>query len=326
VVVRAATAAATEVATASRPNDVRPDGRPDHGAASARTEELYRDHGRLVGGLCRALLRDRAEAEDATQQVFLAAHRSLLNGTSPREPAAWLATIARNECWGRIRTRMREPLPTAEIEGERSVSDPLAEAIRNTDLAAMWSAIAALPRQQRDALLLREFGPELLQFRHGVDENTEMLIAVTHHDLGALPQVDVTGATNRYREPVWESQRLDLTPPEELSVELEHLRPILVRQRSFRHAHRDMAQPGQHRPHPSRSAIQQPILAALAPVPAKTIALQGGRGPWACLGRCGSPWGPALPRCRAQIAGSALSVDCWLPRPSVRLWREHGQA
>jgi len=156
--VRAAPAAATEAATASSPNHVRPDGRPDHGAASARTEELYRDHGRLVGGLCRALLRDRAEAEDATQQVFLAAHRALLNGTSPREPAAWLATIARNECWGRIRTRMREPLPTADVDGEPSTFDPLAAAIRNADLAAMWSAIAELPRQQRDALLLREFG------------------------------------------------------------------------------------------------------------------------------------------------------------------------
>jgi RNA polymerase sigma-70 factor (ECF subfamily) len=154
----AAAAAATEAATASSPNHVRLDGRPDPGAASARTEELYRDHGRLVGGLCRALLRDRAEAEDAMQQVFLAAHRALLNGTSPREPAAWLATIARNECWGRIRARMREPLPTADVDGEPSPSDPLAAAIRNADLAAMWSAIAQLPRQQRDALLLREFG------------------------------------------------------------------------------------------------------------------------------------------------------------------------
>jgi RNA polymerase sigma factor (sigma-70 family) len=123
-----------------------------------RTDQLYRDHGRLVLGLCRALLRDRAEAEDATQQVFLAAHRALLNGTSPREPAAWLAAIARNECWARGRARMREPLPTAEIDGARSLSDPLTEAIRNADLAAIWAAIAALPRQQRDALLLREFG------------------------------------------------------------------------------------------------------------------------------------------------------------------------
>ncbi len=122
------------------------------------TDQLYRDHGRLVGGLCRALLRDRAEAEDATQQVFLAAHRALLHGTSPREPAAWLAAIARNECWARIRLRMREPLPRDDVDDVRSVSDPLAEAIRNADLAAMWVAIAELPRLQRDALLLREFG------------------------------------------------------------------------------------------------------------------------------------------------------------------------
>lgn len=142
--------------SAPEPHDVR--GRPDLGAAAARTEELYAHHGRLVLGLCRALLRDAAEGEDAAQQTFLSAHRSLVNGAAPLEPAAWLATIARNECWARIRSGMRRPLPTADVEGELSTSDPLAEAIRRADLAAMWAAIAELPRPQRDALLLREFG------------------------------------------------------------------------------------------------------------------------------------------------------------------------
>jgi RNA polymerase sigma factor (sigma-70 family) len=104
------------------------------------------------------LLRDRAEAEDATQQTFLSAHRALLNGTEPREPAAWLATIARNECWSRISARMREPLAMEQLETASTTNDPLDEAIRRADLAALWSAIEALPRQQRDALLLREFG------------------------------------------------------------------------------------------------------------------------------------------------------------------------
>ena len=123
-----------------------------------RTEELYRDHGRLVAGLCRALLREPAEAEDAAQQVFLSVHRALKQGTAPREPAAWLATIARNECWARIRNRMREPLPTEGVGEVTSLSDPVAEAIRNADMNALWIAIAALPAQQREALLLREFG------------------------------------------------------------------------------------------------------------------------------------------------------------------------
>jgi RNA polymerase sigma-70 factor (ECF subfamily) len=133
-------------------------GRPGDGAAAARTEELYGRYVRTVSGLCGALLRDRAEAEDATQQTFLSAHRALLNGTDPREPAAWLATIARNECWARIRGRMRRPLPSSELETASDRHDPLAEAIRRADLAALWRAIEGLPRPQRDALLLREFG------------------------------------------------------------------------------------------------------------------------------------------------------------------------
>jgi RNA polymerase sigma factor (sigma-70 family) len=146
------------VATTSAPHEpLDLHGRPD-GAAAARTEELYGRYLRTVSGLCRALLRDRAEAEDATQQTFLSAHRALLNGTDPREPAAWLATIARNECWTRIRARMREPLPVSELETASIEPDPYAEAVRRADLAALWSAIEELPHPQRDALLLREFG------------------------------------------------------------------------------------------------------------------------------------------------------------------------
>ena len=119
--------------------------------------QLYARHSRMVFGVCRALLRDPVEAEDAAQQVFLSAHRSLLNGAEPREPAAWLATIARNECWARVRSRMREPLPTDAADAAGGV-DPVYEAIRRADLAALRRAIRTLPRQQRDALLLREFG------------------------------------------------------------------------------------------------------------------------------------------------------------------------
>jgi RNA polymerase sigma-70 factor (ECF subfamily) len=147
------------VATTSAPHEpLEPRSRSGDGAAAARTAQLYALYGRTVSGLCGALLRSRPEAEDATQQTFLSAHRALLAGTEPREPAAWLATIARNECWGRIRTRMRQPLTTAEIESASPADDPLTEAIRRADLAALWNAIEALPLQQRDAILLREFG------------------------------------------------------------------------------------------------------------------------------------------------------------------------
>ncbi len=153
------TTAATEAATTSAPEPYLSPGRPDRaGAARAWSEELFARHGRMVAGLCRLLVRDAAEAEDAAQQTFLSAHRALLNGSVPREPAPWLATIARNECRARARARMREPLLLGDTEPAATASDALSEAIRRADLAALWRAIDTLPLPQRDALLLREFG------------------------------------------------------------------------------------------------------------------------------------------------------------------------
>jgi RNA polymerase sigma-70 factor (ECF subfamily) len=109
-----------------------------------------------VLGLCRLLLRDPVEADDAAQQVFVSAQRALLAGAVPHEPPAWLAAIARNECRARIRARMREPIALPEVPAD--IPDPLAAAIRTADLDALWAALSALPRRQRNAFLLREVG------------------------------------------------------------------------------------------------------------------------------------------------------------------------
>ncbi len=148
---------AAEVATTSAVSVLGSAGRPGHGAAGERLSELFARHGAAVLGLCRVLLRHREEAEDAVQQTFLSAYRSLLNGVEPRHPAAWLATIARNECRGRVERRMREPLAVPDAEPASPLPDPVTAAAAKADLAALWRAIGGLPRRQRQALLLREF-------------------------------------------------------------------------------------------------------------------------------------------------------------------------
>jgi RNA polymerase sigma-70 factor (ECF subfamily) len=110
-----------------------------------------------VERICRALLRDRPESEDAAQQTFLSALRALGNGAEPREAEAWLGSIARNECLRRIRDRMREPLPTLEHELEDGRADIHRQAVSNLNAARLWQEIQALPDQQRDAIVLREF-------------------------------------------------------------------------------------------------------------------------------------------------------------------------
>jgi RNA polymerase sigma factor (sigma-70 family) len=128
----------------------------DAEAAGAYVGELFAEHGRMVLGLARLLLRDPVEAEDAAQQVFLSAHQAVLRGSLPRDRAPWLAAITRNECRARVRARMREPLALPELPSD--LPDPLAAAIRSADLQGVWAALATLPRRQRRALVLREVG------------------------------------------------------------------------------------------------------------------------------------------------------------------------
>lgn len=129
--------------------------RPSPGAAGARLGELYAAHARMVYGVSRMLLRDPDDAEDVTQQVFLAAYRSLLTGTEVRDPAAWLGTIARNACRRRAVARRREPLATGE---EPTLVSPAADeaAIGREDTAALYAQLAGLPVKQREAVVLRD--------------------------------------------------------------------------------------------------------------------------------------------------------------------------
>jgi RNA polymerase sigma-70 factor, ECF subfamily len=122
--------------------------------ARTRLEHLYGKHGQRVYAICIAVLRDRHEAEDAAQQVFVSAFRALLRGAEPRDCGAWLATIARHESWARAR---RQPIVPLQPElPDTAQEDPSTLALQRAELERVWRAIGDLPASQRDALLLRE--------------------------------------------------------------------------------------------------------------------------------------------------------------------------
>jgi len=123
-------------------------------AAGDRIAQYFEDHARMVYGVCRLILRDPTDAEDAAQQTFLSAYRGLLAGQEPREASAWLGTIARNECRARLRSRSTEPLT---LVTEPSADETQREVGRRAEAEALCAALAELPPQQRDAIVLREF-------------------------------------------------------------------------------------------------------------------------------------------------------------------------
>jgi RNA polymerase sigma factor (sigma-70 family) len=128
--------------------------RPGLDPADVGVGTLFDEHAPMVLGICRYLLRDPQAAEDAAQETFLSAHRSLLRGTRPRDPAAWLATIARNQC-----RRTWKAAPTAPLDEGTvgTILDPADIVAERADLAEVTRAIAELPERQRQALVLREF-------------------------------------------------------------------------------------------------------------------------------------------------------------------------
>jgi DNA-directed RNA polymerase specialized sigma24 family protein len=143
-------------------------GRPDREAARIRAAKLFDQHGALIQRICRHLLRDDFEAEDAAQQTFLSAYKALLGGAAPRDGEAWLATIARHECLQRIRVRMRLPLPVLDVELEDHRSNvhqlvrPLRPALTGAALAQpelARSARGAVERERRRLIELRVIAP-----------------------------------------------------------------------------------------------------------------------------------------------------------------------
>ena len=119
--------------------------------------ELVERHRPLVERLCRVLLRDSDQAEDAAQQTFLLAFESLLSGVRPRRPRAWLCTIARHECWA-LAQRGRRERATAWQALSSPTPDAYEQAVQNEELSALVAELERLPARQKQALVLRALG------------------------------------------------------------------------------------------------------------------------------------------------------------------------
>ena len=146
-------ARAAEILTAAHQSDValleRIAGR-DAGAVG----ELYDRHSRLLYGLILRIVRDRSEAEEILQEVFvLVWNRVATYNAALGPPAAWLVGIARNRAIDRLRANSarRRAIESAPIEVE-SNENPETDAVVGEQQRAIRQALETLPREQRDLI------------------------------------------------------------------------------------------------------------------------------------------------------------------------------
>ncbi len=121
-------------------------------------EAMHERHSSALLGFARHMLGSQQEAEDAVQQTFFKAYRTLHANENEILLKPWLYAIARNECISMIRRRRIREADPLEDESQPSAS-VLAETVeQREDLRALLSGISRLPGDQRQALLLTSLG------------------------------------------------------------------------------------------------------------------------------------------------------------------------
>jgi RNA polymerase sigma-70 factor (ECF subfamily) len=116
---------------------------------------LVEMHQPLVFQFARNMLRTIEDAEDLTQEVFVAAFQNLRKFDSTRAKfSTWLLTITRNRCLNQL-ARYRASPPSAIVSVDRGLS-PDAAAVANEVWQHLSDALETLPIEQRTAFVLAE--------------------------------------------------------------------------------------------------------------------------------------------------------------------------
>jgi RNA polymerase sigma-70 factor (ECF subfamily) len=110
--------------------------------------------------LCELLLRDRSEAEEVVQDVFVKAYEASMTSRAPMDWAAWLTRVTVNAChdrrragwWMRFR-RWSEDVHQVALPAEHP--GPLDAAVSDQIRQRIWVAFRTLPDRQREVFVLR---------------------------------------------------------------------------------------------------------------------------------------------------------------------------
>lgn len=129
-------------------------------------EELVRSYEKNVYQLALRILGNREDAEDAAQEVFLKAYRSLSRFQGDSKFSVWLYRIVTNQCTDMLRARKRRPVQSLSVQNDDGEEDELPvpderfspEKLLDRKLTreAVQRGLNSLSDESRQILLLRE--------------------------------------------------------------------------------------------------------------------------------------------------------------------------
>jgi RNA polymerase sigma-70 factor (ECF subfamily) len=115
--------------------------------------ELYDRHSRLLYGLILRILRNRSEAEEVLQEVFVQVWtRADTYNVELGAPVAWLVRIARNRAIDQIRSNSVRARTAEATPLPPPVETPEARAVMSEQQRAIARALDTLPVEQRELI------------------------------------------------------------------------------------------------------------------------------------------------------------------------------
>jgi RNA polymerase sigma-70 factor (ECF subfamily) len=122
----------------------------------ANIVRLFEIHGKQVFAFCFRQLKNREDAEDATQLTFLNAFRWSTEGEFRVVNSSILFKIAQNVCLNSKRSSFRRNrVEVTNLEGSDAISSPVNSP--SDAIIRLSEALRALPLHQRHAILRREW-------------------------------------------------------------------------------------------------------------------------------------------------------------------------
>jgi RNA polymerase sigma-70 factor (ECF subfamily) len=129
--------------------------RPD---ASARFDEAFTLHHRVVFAMARTVVRDAALAEEITQEVFLKLYRHLDSAPGADLMRPWLLRITLNEARNTIRSRSRALVRDTNYQRRNNAEAAMQTDSDSRELDAVRRALDKIKEPMRSCLLLRHQG------------------------------------------------------------------------------------------------------------------------------------------------------------------------
>lgn len=126
-------------------------------------QAIYQRYSPRVSGICRRMLNQAQDAEEAQQETFMRVYTSLSKFNGRYQLGAWVSRIATNVCLDHIRSKGRKPADSAshemlvDLSADVDENVPEEELLKSDERQKVREVLATLSPSHRAALALREF-------------------------------------------------------------------------------------------------------------------------------------------------------------------------